>query len=175
MSVSPIESNAVIEPSKPVSWLKFPWLLLWALPALSVIGGVSMLIIAIRHGDSMVKDDYYRQGLAYNTQQQADRAAAKHHLQAALVTVNQQLLLTLSAEQLPELPEQLELHLSHPTEQAADQRLLLQRQSAQQYLLTSLPDIRTNWYLQLQPADGSWRLRGRWQPPEPALLKPEVY
>ena len=175
MSVSPMESNTMNQASTPVSWFKFPWLLLWALPALSVIGGVAMLVIAIRHGDSMVKDDYYRQGLAYNAQQQADRLAAEHGLQAALVTVNQQLLLTLSAERLPELPDQLELHLSHPTDHSADQRLLLRRQSAQQYVLTSLPALRTNWYLQLQPADGSWRLRGRWQPPEPTLLKPEIY
>lgn len=176
MSAPAVEPGHAPDAVKPVSWLKFPWLLLWALPALSVIGGISMLIIAIVHGDSMVKDDYYRQGLAYNAQQQADQNAATSGLQAVLFIVDERIVLSLSAEKATEdWPAELELLLSHPTEQAADQKVLLQRQAGQQYVSSPLPIARTNWYLQVQPADVSWRLRGRWQPPEPAQLKPEMY
>lgn len=158
-----------------VNWLKLPWLLLWLLPALSVVAGLTTVAIAVRHSDDMVKDDYYREGLAYNAQQQADRAAAAVRLHAMLVPVQSQLLVTVSAEQLPELPAELELLLSHPTDSKDDQRILLQRQADRQYRGELNLRSDTAWHVQLQPLDGSWRLRGRWQSPAPAQLKPEVY
>ncbi len=159
----------------PVNWLKLPWALLWLLPALSVVAGLTTVYIAVRYGDSMVKDDYYRQGLAYNSQQTADQQAAAMRLHAMILLLDQQLLVTLSAEQLPVLPDTLTLHLSHPTEKSADMVLTLTRQQGAQFQSTALPTIATNWHVQLAPADGSWRLRGRWQPPAPVQLKPEVY
>lgn len=167
-------SVAAMVDSHSVNWLKLPWLLLWLLPALSVVAGLTTVYIAVQYGDSMVKDDYYKQGLAYNVQQQADQYAADRHLQAMLVTVNGQWLLTLSAEKLPTLPETLVLQLSHPTDKANDQQISFIRQSAQQYVAV-MPTLTTaNWYAQLLPADNSWRLRGRWQPGAAALLQPEI-
>lgn len=158
-----------------VNWLKLPWSLLWFLPGLSVVAGLITVFIAVRYGDSMVKDDYYRQGLAYNAQQQADQAAAAINLQAMLVMVNEkQLLVTISAEQLPVLPAQLQMQLSHPTHSSADQLVNLRQQSGQQYVADLTVSAHADWHVQLQPEDGSWRLRGRWQSPAPAQLKPEV-
>ncbi len=168
-------SDVTASAPSPVNWLKLPWLLLWLLPALSVVAGLTTVYIAVLHGDSMVKDDYYRQGLAYNSQQAADQQAARLRLQAMLLIVDGQLLVTLSAEQLPALPDTLNLHLSHPTDSQADTVLSLVRQQGNQFQSREMPAIATNWHVQLAPADDSWRLRGRWQPPAPVQLKPEVY
>lgn len=175
MSESPVAKTAAATTEATVNWLKLPWSLLWFLPGLSVVAGLITVFIAVRYGDSVVKDDYYRQGLAYNAQQQADQAAAAINLQAMLVMVNEkQLLVTISAEQLPVLSEQLQLLLSHPTHSSADQVVTLRQQSGRQYVAELSLSAHAHWYVQLQPADGSWRLRGRWQSPAPAQLKPEV-
>ncbi|NQD37909.1 FixH family protein [Permianibacter sp. IMCC34836] len=165
---------AVMQDAQPVNWLKLPWLLLWLLPALAVVAGLTTVYIAVRYGDSMVKDDYYKQGLAYNVQQQADRQAADLHLRAMLVPVNSQWLLTLSAEKMPVLPEVLLLQLSHPTDKSVDQQITFTRQSGQQYAATVSALVETNWYVQLHPEDDSWRLRGRWQSGAAAQLQPEI-
>lgn len=162
-----------------VNWWKLPWLLLWLLPAASVVAGLSTVFIAVKHGDSMVKDDYYREGLAYNVQQQADQKAAGFRMHAMLLLLDQQsldqrLMVIVSAEDLPALPETLELSLSHPTDHSADQRIVLRRQQGQQYLGDAKLTRHANWHVQLQPEDASWRLRGRWQSPTATKLSPEV-
>jgi hypothetical protein len=96
-------------------------------------------------------------------------------LHAMLLMVDGQLLVTLSAEQLPALPDTLNLHLSHPTDSQADTVLTLTRQQGNQFQSRAMPTIATNWHVQLAPADDSWRLRGRWQASAPVQLKPEVY
>lgn len=160
--------------STSVNWWKLPWLLLWLLPAASVVAGLSTVFIAVKHGDSMVKDDYYREGLAYNVQQQADQKAAGFRMHAMLLPLEQKLMVILSAEDLPVLPETLELELSHPTDNKADQRIVLRRQQGQQYIGDVNLTRHANWHVQLQPGDASWRLRGRWQSPTATKLSPEV-
>lgn len=178
MSV-PFRATADNSKSAAVNWWKLPWVLLWLLPAASVVAGLSTVFIAVKHGDSMVKDDYYREGLAYNLQQQADQKAAGIRMHAMLLlldqqSLDQQLMVIVSAEELPALPETLQLALSHPTDSKADQRIVLHRQQGQQYIGEAKLTRHANWHVQLQPDDASWRLRGRWQSPTATKLSPEV-
>ena len=57
----------------------WPWLII-APPAVSVIAGIAMLLIAVASDDGLVTPDYYRQGLSINerlTREQAAKCAVK--------------------------------------------------------------------------------------------------
>jgi copper chaperone CopZ len=51
--------------SKPWYAQFWPWVLI-GLPAISVVFSVATLVVAIRNGDSLVRDDWYTRGLAIN-------------------------------------------------------------------------------------------------------------
>lgn len=101
----------------------WPWFLI-ALPATVVVAGISTLVIAIRHDDSLVVDDYYKQGLGINRVLAEDRAAERLGLGAEmhldLVTGDVSVWLRGSE---PALTEQLSLRLIHPTDAELDASL----------------------------------------------------
>ena len=62
---------------------RWPWLLAIA-PAAALVGGLITLWLAITTSDSLVVDDYYREGRAINQQLARDRTATDLGLQAEL-------------------------------------------------------------------------------------------
>lgn len=103
----------------------WPWFLI-ALPATVVIAGISTLVIAIRHDDSLVVDDYYKQGLAINQVLAEDRTAAQLGLGAEMHIdrVTGEVSVWLRGSD-PALTEQLSLRLIHPTDAGRDISLAL--------------------------------------------------
>ena len=63
----------------PPPWYKqfWPWFLIF-FPATAVIAGIITIIIAIKTDDGLVKDDYYKAGLAIN--QTLERKQKAHDL-----------------------------------------------------------------------------------------------
>lgn len=76
--------NASREPA-PAPWYRHPYVwLLMAFPALSVVAGVTTLVVATRIWDGLVVDDYYRRGILINQELGRDRAATRRGLAAAI-------------------------------------------------------------------------------------------
>ena len=146
-------------------WYKQFWL--WFLiffPALAVIAGVITIYIAIVNEDSLVRDDYYKAGLAINSRLELDSNAKTKNISATLTIdpVIGEIFVTMSKNN-QELPEKLELAFVHPTHQAEDFTLQLKRSQNTQSsrYIGQLPQaIFHRWHLQLNDADPiSWRLK----------------
>ena len=61
----------------------WPWFIM-ALPATVVVAGLTTWWIAARNADSLVADDYYKEGLAINRQLDKRRRAEELDLSAAI-------------------------------------------------------------------------------------------
>ncbi|MFA5494132.1 MAG: FixH family protein [Porticoccaceae bacterium] len=138
----------------------WPWFII-ALPASVVVAGLITVFIAFRHADTVVVDDYYREGLAINQRLAQDELAAELGVAAEIDfdTLTGEVLVVLSGE--GELPQTLELMLLHPVDAGRDQTLALSRIAADRYRgdLDNVPASR--YYLRLAPAgEPSWRLNG---------------
>jgi uncharacterized protein len=157
---------ATIEKIEP--WYKqfWPWFI-FGLPALVVVASIITVIIAFKNQDSLVADDYYKDGLAINRVLEQDDNALKLLLAAELVVdgLVGELQLSLQGE-LVEFPSVIELRWIHPTDMQQDFSLSLKPASAQspssvqRYMGQLDVAISGRWYVQLlaqKPVP--WRLR----------------
>jgi len=161
--------------SSTVPWYRqfWPWFLI-ALPATAVVAGLTTVYIAFNNADTLVRDNYYKEGLAINAQLDQDRLAEELGLSAKVVIDD------LSGEVIVELfgaaarHDDLQLLLIHPVDQSRDMAIDLTLVAAGRYRgdLGAKPQHR--YYLRLQPADlrrqqggdqapaesSQWRLNG---------------
>ena len=144
----------------PRPWYKqfWPWFLL-ALPATAVTASLYTVYLAATNPVALVVDDYAKIGLATQKMFEREQRARDLALTASLEVgpgEAPQLAVALTGRLDP--PPVLVLTLSHPTVPALDQRVdLLPRDG--RYTGT-LPRRQPRYYLQLEPADRSWRLDG---------------
>lgn len=141
----------------------WPWFLI-SLPAAAVVGGIVTIWLATRNPDSLVSDDYYKEGLAIHQILDRDAQAKTLGIGAELAAQGRQIQATLTGR-LDALPPALILHLIHPTRAEQDKTLNLQAGPNGSYhaILPALPaGIRQ---IVLEPSDRSWRLTGQWRSP----------
>jgi hypothetical protein len=136
----------------------WPWALI-ALPASAVIGGIITIILAVQSPNSLVVDDYYKEGLAINQQKHRLAAADAITLQGLLRYDGNWIRLELSSS--PAIAaEELTLQVIHSTRAELDRSMTLQR-SGNAYL-GQLEELEAgSWYLRLQPTDLAWEIRGK--------------
>jgi hypothetical protein len=137
----------------------WPWFLI-ALPATAVVASLYTLYLAASDAPALVVDDYARIGLANKRNFQLDQRARDLALQANLSIgegATPALSLRLSGKLTP-MPESLVLKLAHPTLAELDQRIMLL--PAGDAYEGVLPERRSRYYVQLEPADAKWRLSG---------------
>lgn len=118
-------------------WYKqfWPWLII-ALPASAVIAGFITLYLAINTPDSLVNDDWYKDGLTINRRMELDNNALALGLSGQLTVdaLTSEVLLDIQVKQENYvLPEQLQLDFSHPTLAHNDQHILLKQTVAGHY------------------------------------------
>jgi len=149
--------------SKP--WHKHPlvWMLI-AIPLSAVLGGISMIYLAVTTNDGLVKDDYYKYGKQINLVLERDIEAKRLGLTAKL-ELNPDtgaVLVTLNAN-ANELPASLSFSMLHATRSGHDKDIKLVRTPGQGYhgLISSL--IPGKWYLELGTKE--WRLSTELQHP----------
>lgn len=145
--------------SRPLPWYREPfvWLLL-AIPTVSVISGIAMLILALNSHDGLVADDYYRRGMEINLELNRDRAAQNRQVSASLdIDVNKMVSLDLHPA-TEQWPAQLELRLLHATRDGYDRVLLLPRADNGRYRGAVLNLVPGKYYAQLVAED--WRIAG---------------
>lgn len=141
----------------------FVWLLV-TFPLLSVIGGFTLLTLAIRSDDGLVVDDYYRRGKLINRELRRDSMAAQYRLGADLrLVAGDRLELRVNGRPPQGWPATLELKVLHATRAGHDRHLTLVR-TAQGYRgnLTAL--VPGRWYLELSAPE--WRLLGELRRPK---------
>ena len=145
-------------------WYKqfWPWFVI-ALPATAVVASLTTMWIAVSGADSMVVDNYYKEGLAINQQIDSDKRAAELGLSADVTIDN------LSGELIVDLhgagqaaPAQLELSLHHPADSEKDADFTVKLTPTGKYIGDLEHSLEYRWYVQVQDpaADPKWRLRG---------------
>lgn len=149
-------------------WYKqfWPWFLI-SLPATAVIASMITIKMAVDTADPLVKDDYYKEGMAINQDISRERLARTLGLHASfrLDPDTNELRVQLGSS-LSQPPPLLMLTLTHPTLGNQDQHLRLLGIGNQEYT-TRLPEIvQSNWHLRLEPENREWTLAGRMELPE---------
>ncbi|MEE9494160.1 MAG: FixH family protein [Gammaproteobacteria bacterium] len=145
----------------PLPWYRqgWPWFII-SIPLATVVAGIATLILAIQSPNSMVVDNYYKEGLAINQYKHRLVAADKMGLQGLLRGSAGKLMLQLHANQ-PVSDEVLQLKIIHSTRGELDQQVSLKRQSEGIYV-AELPGVMPagKWYLQLSPENYKWEIKG---------------
>ena len=142
-------------------WYKqfWPWFVI-SIPAITVVAGISMILIASHEADTVVVDDYYKSGLAINKTLARDKRALAlgQRARISIVAADKRVVVTLSGR---EHPKDLVLSLTHPTATQQDLTIKLQQQNNKQKYSGTLANLpKGKRYLLLEPLDQSWRLVG---------------
>ncbi len=137
------------------------WMVIF-FPSLAVVAGTITIIIAMNTEDSLVVDEYYKEGLAINEVIKYDQQAKQLGL-SAFVDANSQsgeILISISAETSLQLPEEITFKLIHRTRSGLDQTTVLQRKdnSADYRGYVRPPIIEGRWTVQVI-AEQQWRLK----------------
>lgn len=144
----------------------WPWFLI-SLPATAVIASMITIKLAVDTADPLVKDDYYKEGMAINNDLSKERLAKTLGLSAnfRLDPDTNELRVRLDGT-LSDPPPLLLLTLTHPTFGDQDQQVRLLGIGNQEYT-SRLPEIlQSNWHLSLTPENREWKLAGRMELPE---------
>jgi hypothetical protein len=164
-------NTATVPASRP--WYREPlvWLVA-AIPALTVVAGLSTVVIAGRSADDVVHDDFRKEGIAINRDPARDEAAAKLGVAARVSDVDGALTVRLALDEA-QAPRALVAILSHATRAEYDRMLTLERGADGTYS-AALPTLnRGHWYVELSPPNRAWRLTGEFVDRAPALdLRP---
>jgi len=153
-------SNDIPEPWYRQGW---PWFLI-SIPLTSVLLGFLMLYLGLSTNNSLVVDDYYKQGKGINLRIQRDKTASLLGLSARVSKIDASLVLDLKlAQQLvPEAllaearslresfqyPTALKLAFVHVTQASKDFEVLFENFGGARYIAP----------LATMPAEGRWRM-----------------
>ena len=165
------------EDTKPWYRQFWPWFII-ALPAASVIGGLTTVWISLQTTDSLVVQSDDGMQIVAERRVNAEKLAAELGL-AALIDIDLgsgAITAAMRSGKLEEAPAALQLEFSHPAFAHRDQRITLNR---------ALSDASGNpiwsghfvtvpagrWYVSLTSKD-DWRLSGEWQGEPQIVLRP---
>ena len=138
----------------------WPWFLM-ALPGSVVIAGLTTVYIAFNGADTLVNDNYYRDGLAINQSFEQDHLATAMGLSAELRLDSDsgELFVTLIGAEIG--ASKLVLQLLHPTDGIRDRDLTMSLMSPNHYRVDLERNLRHRYYLRLVPLpEQEWRLSG---------------
>jgi len=148
-------TRKTIEDNKP--WYKqfWPWFLI-ALPLSSVVAGINMLIIANDTTDSMVVDDYYKDGLAIN-EVLAKKERSKELGISALITFDDETIkLVLQSD--VDVKDSLFLRFQHATLETKDFTVALKKNAIGNYYSELEHDLNGKWMIRLYPYQEQWEV-----------------
>ena len=164
-----IEAGTAARPwyREPLLWLAF------GIPLLTVVAGLTTVVIANVGADPVVADELRNDGLAINHDPVRDRAAGAAGAVANVVADGARLTVRLGLAR-GTAPAQLVVLLSHATRADLDRMLRLERGADGRYgaPLVALPA--GHWYIEIAPSDRAWRLTGEFSDtPRALVLRPE--
>lgn len=146
--------NNLGQNDQPKSWFKqfWPWFLI-VLPLTAVVASIYTVKIAFDNKDSLVKSDYYKEGLAINEELQEKQNAANLGLTAtaAFQPGKQLVVVNLNTAINSPLPKTLKLSMVHTVAAANDFSIPLVETAPGQYQGSYDKQLEHRWYLQLTP------------------------
>jgi len=153
---------------------KLVWLII-AIPASSIIFGIFMLTMAINGKDTLIRDDYYKDGLMINQEIERDLKAHQLGLTAELILDGTQVTVRLSSNQVLGSSELIKLQLLHPTLADNDIELMMIN-DGDHFRANIEKPINGRRYVQLSNQNDEWRLKGEsWFPSDqPVKLESSV-
>ena len=142
-------------------WYKqfWPWFLI-AIPLSSLIVGSQVIRLATDGTNSMVVDDYYKQGKAINSRLDKIEKARALNISTELSIQSANVALTFLSG-APQSGEALKLEFFHATQEAKDITILLTQDASGIYRSSEEFNIKGNWQLRLTPLDESWKVQKR--------------
>lgn len=145
-------------------WYKQVWAwFIVGILVLSVVLGIGLLIVAVTNQDSMVRDNYYKEGRAINMYLGRDQRARELGLSAIfdLDEVTGEISLELDGE-LQVFPQTLQLDFISPSHSERDRSVTLTRVGSNHYAGQLESQLSGRQYLDLsdpeQQGDAGWRL-----------------
>lgn len=155
-----------------VAWYKqgWPWFII-SFPIAAVVAGIITYQIAANKPHSMVKDDYFKEGLAINQRLALlDKAESMGlHLDISVDQSSQLILLKLTSllkDQVIPSTQTLQLTFSHPTLEKHDKTVPLSLLSNNEFVAES-PDLpSTFWHIEIYDKNNQWIIKGRWLFPD---------
>ena len=150
-----MHTDTPIEP-----WYKqfWPWFII-AILAFAVILGLSLLTIAIKHGDSLVVDNYYDAGKGINTALDRESLAKQLRITASLSLDDETGVAQLELNGFSR-PQQLTLNLISPTQPDKDRRIVLQPAEGKLYRGMLQDSVQGRRFVEIIGQEGGkdWRL-----------------
>ena len=147
-------SHGVANEAPGAPWYRcvWPWFIVGLLST-AVVASLATVVIAVSGRDSLVQDDYYRDGLAINRRLESEAVAEKLRIGAELrfdgVTGGFQL--RLHGKDTAGI-EGLQLALSHPTRADRDTEVRLRRGADRVFRGSVDAPLTGRWYATLHPA-----------------------
>lgn len=146
--------------NKPQAWYKqfWPWFLI-ILPLCAVIASVNLLILSIENKDSLVSEDYYKDGKAINMDLRKLEQAKLLGLQFELTVDDNEVTLTQHGGDAYRAA--LSVDFFHPTIQTRDFGEIATADGEGVYRIKLAHPISGQWEVRLEGYDKSWRIQKR--------------
>jgi len=140
-------------------WYKefWPWFLI-AVPVATLIMGGVLLNLAISTEDSLVIDDYYKEGKAINASLDKEAVAKRMNITTALTIDNGSIALEFHSG-IPKEGNAVKLSFYHVTLEERDTTVLLTRDANGLYRGFVEDDLNGKWRVSLTPIDESWKIQ----------------
>lgn len=159
--------NAPVAP-----WYRQPWFwFLTIFPLASMVWGVTTLVVSTNLDNSMVTDDYSKQGRGINMSIARDEKAAELGLAGTLVLDDRSATLNLDTAEGAADYQYLVLNLYHPTLSDQDRTVQFNRVAAGEYRGQLLEKVSGRWYYDLQGPDNDWRVKGQVRLPSSSPIR----
>ncbi|MCX2981875.1 hypothetical protein EYC98_13510 [Halieaceae bacterium IMCC14734] len=142
-------------------WYRYIWTwVIFGLPAIVVVAGLSTWWIAANDADSLVVDEYYKEGLAINRRLDHEAAAARLNMRAELTVADAMLTIVMSGDAKPAA---LSVLLSHPLDADLDQTLRVPKVGDRLYQVPIQLPSQPRWHWRIKPLANTaqeWQLQG---------------
>lgn len=140
-------------------WYKqfWPWFLI-AIPLSSLIVGTQVIRLATDGTNSMVVDDYYKEGKSINERLDKIVKAQSLGITSLLKVEEGNIELRFLSGQ-PSTGEALKLDFFHVTQESKDFNVFLTRDASGIYRNNEVFPIQGKWRIRLTPIDESWKIQ----------------
>ncbi len=144
--------------SDTLPWYKqfWPWFLI-SVPLISIILSFTMLRLATNTTDSLVIDDYYKEGRGINLELTKVQEAIARNIEAQLKIEQSEIRLDFLSG-APQSGTALQLQFQHTTQIEKDFSVMLTRDAQGTYRASVDHNIDGKWRLTLLPIDKVWKV-----------------
>lgn len=152
-------------------WYKYfwPWFLI-AVPVSSFVMAYFLVNFAANTEDSLVVDDYYKEGKAINARLDKEAIAKRKNITTELTITDGSIAVKFHSG-IPQEGNALKLNFYHVTIEERDASVLLSRDANGIYRGFVEKDLTGKWQVSLSPVDDSWKVQNTLQLPYSGAIK----